>query len=910
MMFTVPEQAFSGPVSYSYDELGRLIGAVAASGDAVRYSYDAVGNILSITRYVAGQSAIFEFHPKAGPIGTTVTISGSNFSSDPVQDTVKFNNTTASVTSASSTTLVVTVPPGATTGTISVTSPSGSVTSADVFTVTSSDGRPRIDSFSPQIVAAGAAVTITGANFDATPANDRLGVNVTQGLNPSSATGTSMTLNAPASTGSGHISLNAPNGNVTTTSDLFIPPTLYSVNSVASTGRTSVGSPATVSLTSANQIGLLLFDGNKGQMVSATASSGSTFSSCTFYIYTPSNSALMDSRTGGASQTSGSCGTSGGFIDSQVLPITATYALVVVPGAATGHASITPFLFNDVQGGLLTLGSAVTTTTTFPGQNANFTFAGIPNQHITISIPSSSFNNCIIEIFNPDGTALGSTLCGQFNNFYDVPLLPQAGTYKLVIDPQGAETGPVTFKLNDATDVTGAIATDGTPITVATTVPGQKAKFTFNGTAGQTMTALLDNNTYSPFGVSMSILAPDGSQFAGIGASSGSEFIDDTSYCSTGYALYVCGSLTLPTTGTYTLVLAPSNGGTGQARVRLFNVAGDFTASGSLGGSQIPITIGTPGQNGRITFAGTQGGRAAIAFSGANLTGTLNQGFSFEILQPDGTLFGGPANGGPYSFSASSSGFVDPNDVFTFPTTGTYTLVLDPSNDITGSMNVTLYNATDLNLNINADGSSNSVSTTSPGQNAHLNFTPAIGQRISALVTNITYTDQPGLTVRRVDSGGTVFNVQGAGADGSNLFLDVLTITQPGSYFLFLDPSDQEVGSATVQLYTVNDINTTVDTSNDPVTVTTTVPGQNAYLTFSATSGQTLTWSVSSPSFAAGRCFANLKAPDGSLLYQRDCTIGAPWSDTQTAPQTGIYTIIMDPVRTSTGSLTFSVTAQ
>jgi YD repeat-containing protein len=45
-----PGQTFMGPVSYSYDELGRLVGAVANSGDAIAYSYDAVGNILSITR--------------------------------------------------------------------------------------------------------------------------------------------------------------------------------------------------------------------------------------------------------------------------------------------------------------------------------------------------------------------------------------------------------------------------------------------------------------------------------------------------------------------------------------------------------------------------------------------------------------------------------------------------------------------------------------------------------------------------------------------------------------------------------------------------------------------------------------------------------------------------------------------
>jgi YD repeat-containing protein len=102
-----PGQTVPGPVSYSYDELGRLVGVVANTGDSVRYSYDAIGNIVSITPYAAGQSAIFEFHPKSGPVGTAVTISGSNFSANAAQDTVTINGTPAVVSAASATSLEV-----------------------------------------------------------------------------------------------------------------------------------------------------------------------------------------------------------------------------------------------------------------------------------------------------------------------------------------------------------------------------------------------------------------------------------------------------------------------------------------------------------------------------------------------------------------------------------------------------------------------------------------------------------------------------------------------------------------------------------------------------------------------------------------------------------------------------------
>jgi YD repeat-containing protein len=909
VLFTVSEQTFSGPVNYSYDELGRLIGAVAASGDSVSYTYDSVGNIVLITRFSSGQFAFFTFSPKSGPVGTNVTISGSNFSSNPAQDSVTFNGTAATIISATSTTLVVSVPLGATSGPLAISSPSGSITTADSFTVTNSDGKPRIDSFTPQIALPGTAVTITGANFDPTPVNDRLIVNVTSNLNPTSATATSMSMNSPSATGSGRISLSTPNGSVTSSADLFIPPSGYSVSQVGSIGRVTPGSPSTVTLSTVNQAGMMLFDGKKGQMVSAVASNSTFGSGCSFFIYDPSNGFVLDSRAS-LRPAAGSCGSSGGFFDSQILPASGTYALLISPSNSTGHATLTPYLFDDVQG-TLTLDASMTGATSFPGQNLRYRLFESPNQHITISIISSAFSVCTLSVFQPDGTpVINGGSCSNTAGLIDVPVLSQNGFYTVLLDPSGSSTGSITFKVNNAPDVTSPIATDGTPVTIATTVPGQKGKLTFNGTAGQMITALLDNNTYTQFGISMTLLAPDGSIITGTSSTAGSQFIDDTRYCSNGFVLYVCGNISLPATGTYTVVLAPGNGGNGQCRVRIFTFTGDITASGTLGGPPIPITLGTPGQNGRISFAGTQGGRASIAFSSAIFSGIVNPGFALEILQPDGTLFASPLNGGPFTFGPSTStGFIDYNDAFTFPATGTYTLIFDPANDATGTVTVTLYDSTDINLNINADGSATGISTTNPAQNAHLNFTPTIGQRISAVISNITYLHQPAVTLQRL-SGGTVFNVQGAGSDGSNLFLDAITVTQTGSYFLFIDPLNQEIGSASVTLYTVNDISTMVDTLNDPVTVTTTVPGQNANLTFSATAGQSLTLSASGSSFARNLCNVNLVNPTGFTITRVDCTSSGPWSTTVTAPQTGTYTIVVDPVLSSTGSLTVSMRAQ
>jgi hypothetical protein len=64
---------------------------------------------------------ITDVYPLSGPYNTTVTINGNNFSADPGQDIVKFNNKIAVVQSAQVNQLVVKVPASAGSGPISIT---------------------------------------------------------------------------------------------------------------------------------------------------------------------------------------------------------------------------------------------------------------------------------------------------------------------------------------------------------------------------------------------------------------------------------------------------------------------------------------------------------------------------------------------------------------------------------------------------------------------------------------------------------------------------------------------------------------------------------------------------------------------------------------------------------------------
>ena len=104
--------------------------------------------------------SISSFSPTSGAAGSTVvTINGANLGT---ATAVTFGVLAATFSVVSDTTLHATVPNGATTGPIAVTTPAGTAMSASSFTVTFT-----ISGFSPTSGPPGATVTINGAGFSA-----------------------------------------------------------------------------------------------------------------------------------------------------------------------------------------------------------------------------------------------------------------------------------------------------------------------------------------------------------------------------------------------------------------------------------------------------------------------------------------------------------------------------------------------------------------------------------------------------------------------------------------------------------------------------------------------------------------------------------------------------------------------
>ena len=85
---------------------------------------------------VAPPPTITSFAPTSGPVGTTVVITGTNFSATPSNNIVNFNGTSAVVTASNATSITANVPVGATTGPIRVTVAGNTANSTTNFIVT------------------------------------------------------------------------------------------------------------------------------------------------------------------------------------------------------------------------------------------------------------------------------------------------------------------------------------------------------------------------------------------------------------------------------------------------------------------------------------------------------------------------------------------------------------------------------------------------------------------------------------------------------------------------------------------------------------------------------------------------------------------------------------------------------
>ena len=219
--------------------------------------------------------------PTSGPVSTEVRVSGTGFTD---LSSVEFNGHSASVlANPAGTEIVTAVPPGATTGPISVTSAGGTATSSSSFTVNQG---PRVTLLQPAFGSVGSGIGIVGMNFTGATAVKFNGASASYNVNGE----TQISATVPEGATTGPISVTTPlgtsvtAGNFTVTKPSAPPPTI--------SGFTPSYGPVgtTVTITGTNFIGVGAVRFKHVESTDFNASS-----STTIHAVVPTDAVILDS---------------------------------------------------------------------------------------------------------------------------------------------------------------------------------------------------------------------------------------------------------------------------------------------------------------------------------------------------------------------------------------------------------------------------------------------------------------------------------------------------------------------------------------------------------------------------------------------------------------------------------------
>ena len=366
------------------------------------------GSATSVASFIVTSiPTITSITPAKGPVGTVVTINGTNFTD---VTAVKFNGTpAASFTVVSTTTITASVASGTTAGLVTVTTLGGTATSATTFTPA-----PIITSFTPTSGGVGTTVTINGSNFTGTT------VVKFNGTNAASFTVVSnVKLTAIVATGttSGKISITTPGGTVTSAGTFsFIPaPTITSFS--PSSG--AVGTLVTIYGTTLTSTSSVRFNGisaaftvvNSGKLTATVATGtttglitvttlGGTATSATAFTAAPTITSFTPAN-GGAGSTVTINGND--FTGVTAVKFNGTNAASFSVDSAV---KITAVVATGTTSGKISVTNAIGTAT------STGTFSFIPAPTITSFTPTSGMVGTLVSIY---GTTLTTATLVEIN---------------------------------------------------------------------------------------------------------------------------------------------------------------------------------------------------------------------------------------------------------------------------------------------------------------------------------------------------------------------------------------------------------------------------------------------------------------------------------------------------------------
>lgn len=822
--------------------------------------------------------SISAFTPARGPVGTTVTISGANFGATPAANSVFFNGTAATITSASTTQLVVSVPAGASSGLIQVDVGTTLGLSETSFTVTLP---PSISSFSPASGTAGTEVTVSGDHFGATAAENSVSFNGASAL-VLSASPTALVARVPAAATSGTIAVNVE-GMVATSAGSFtlIPSASHTydgaarLSTVSHSGTTvayrydKVGNVLDVRAVAPSGLAIESFMPAQGEAGTEVILQGHGFSA---------TAANNDVRFNGT--------------PALVLAAAADLLRVAVPAnASSGSISISVAgqSASSADAFLVPAFVAPVITSFTPATGRGGTPVTVTGDHFRSSSGATSVS--------VGGTAATPTFVSDTTLKFVVPVFAQTGP--ITVETSAGSTDSASdFTVDAAADVVVPLTPDQ-PVTASTVSSGQQVRLTFSATAGDSYALWVQH--FSLRGQFILVLRnPDGSINAAISPACHSSF----------EASGQCGAYldNLPQSGTYTLTVGTD----------LMSPFSFLAVLGSRGTAialtpEVPQLVSTTivGKPLMLQFHGNADDMRVLSLSQLKTTPRIRglEVVDIVVYKPDGSRYVDGSGGQQFATTAPFDYYLQH-----LPQTGTYTVALLPRGAYSLSVNALLSDNLAVPLTL---GAAAPVSTTSRA--AAMTFAVTAGDHRSVAITAMVVSpDRPDrfVPLQLVAPDGQL-DSSFAGQCGSANMPEggcswrLRNLAQSGTYTLFMPPTAGSTVSFNATLSTPVDTPIALDT---PTAAAVTRPGQAVRYQFTAAAGDNISLGINAFTLApVNNGYSSLAArvfnPDGTEAVNTWCYAsalpnGCSWHLTA-LPQSGTYTLELG----SDSALTFTVTA-
>ncbi|MFA0948374.1 IPT/TIG domain-containing protein, partial [Xanthomonas fragariae] len=845
----------SSAATYVYDGSGKLVAVSDDAGASARYIYDSIGNLLTIDRFAADQLAIFTFSPGRGAPGTAVVIKGQGFGTTATQNVVKFNGVVATTVAATVNEITATVPAGATTGPISVTVGKAVAVSPLDFVVDAAAAVPTITSVTPTLVAVGEQVTIAGKQLLPVAGQTSTFLNG-RAVSTSSSSNTQIVFPVPAKVGSGKVTVITPYGSATTSQDVVVAPANVETTNIESAKRLTLNAAAqTLAVDTTGKAIAVLYDAAVGDFPSLQFSSLGAVT-VDYTAYDPTNANIVSGSVSATSPT----------VHLPRISVSGTYLLLLRPSSAPASWKLAV----EKSPLLAVNGLALSQALSAGAQSNRILFTATAGQNLGLGLSDLVTPNATsyvyLMVYKPDGSALGSQYCYASNSGCQTNLINlEAGTYSVVMIPPSDGDRTMRFRSTLSTDVTGVLAADKVQ-TLTLGRRGQNGRLSFAGTAGRTVALQVAGQTIVPKGrtVYYTVYKPDGSVLG--------SFTTDSAA--------TLNLPNLPATGTYTVFVDPYYGETLSAQLTLSSgTAGGQVTNGASGSFATTV----PGQNVYLTFTATAGQNLGLGLSDL-VTPNATSYVYLTVYKPDGS-----ALGSQYCYASNSGCQTNLINL----EAGTYSVVMTPPSDGDRTMRFKSTLSTDVTGVLAAD-KVQTLTLGRRGQNGRLSFAGTAGRTVALQVAGQTIVPK-GQTVYY-----TVYKPDGSVLNSfttdSAATLNLPNLPATGTYTVFVDPYYGETLSA--QLLLSTGVTGGQVTNGASGSFATTVPGQNVYLTFTATAGQNLGLGLSdlvTPN-ATSYAYLTVYKPDGSTVAGRVCYAADNGCQTNLINlEAGTYSVVMTP---------------